>query len=222
MAETTLQVKIREKKGKQSAKHMRKEGFVPGVLYGPGEEPSLLTVNYKELHNLLHSFGRNVVVNIVPEGGKKKIIAFIFEIQHNPISGNIIHVDFKHISLKEKIHVSVPIYLEGIPEGVKNEGGMIDHAMHTVEISCLPTDIPGKIELDVSPLCIGDIIHVKDIEKGNFEFISDLDSTVVHVIAPKIILIEEEEEEVLEGEEGEELAEPEVIGQKEEKEKEGE
>ena len=215
MAEATLQVQIREKKGKQAAKHMRNEGFVPGVLYGPGKEPFLLTIDYKELFNLLHSFGRNAVVNIVPEGGKKKIKAFIYEIQSEPLSGNIIHIDFKHISLKEKIHVTVPIYLEGIPEGVKNEGGMIDQAMHALEIVCFPADIPENIKLDVSPLCIGDIIHVRDIEKKNFEFISDPDNNVVHVIAPKIVLAEELEE-VLEGEEAEELEEPEVIGQKEE------
>ncbi len=220
MAEATLQVQTRENKGKQAAKHMRKESLVPGVLYGPGEKPSLLTIKYKELFALLHSFGRNVVVDIVQEGVKKKTKAFIFEIQHDPLSGDIIHIDFKHISLTEKINAAVPIYLEGVPEGVKNEGGMIDLAKHTLEIRCLPADIPARITIDVSSLHIGDIIHVSDLEKGNFEFVSDPGSTVVHVIAPKIVLEEEEEEEVLEGEEVEEQKEPEVIGQKEDGKKE--
>ena len=213
MAEATLHVKMREEKGKQVAKHLRKEGFVPGVIYGPGEDPSMLAVDDKELFLLLHTYGRNVVVNITPEGSRKKIKTFIYEIQHDPISGNIIHVDFKHISLKEKIHVSVPVVMEGVPEGVKNEGGMLDQSMHTVDISCLPTDIPVRFVIDVSALVIGDTVHVNDIEKGDFEFLSDMDGTIAHVIPPRLIIEVEEEEEVLD-EEG--PAEPEVIGQKEE------
>jgi len=216
MAEAVLNVGTREERGKQAVKRLRNKGFIPAVLYGPGEIPSLLTLNGKEFTNLLHSFGRNIVVNLAFDKGKKKIKTFIFEIQNNPISGNIIHVDFKHISLKEKIHVEVPIHLEGIPEGVKNEAGIIEHAMYTLEIRCLPTDIPEQITLDVTPLHIGDVIHVKDIKQENFEIISDPEKTVIHIITPKIVKIEEVEEEVAEVVEGEieEVAEPEVIGRK--------
>ena len=211
MAETTLQVQLRGKKGKQAAKQIRREGFIPGILYGPGEEPSLLTIDYKELYNLLHSFGRNVVVNIVYEGVKKKIKAFIYEIQHDPISGDIIHVDLKHINLKEKIHLSVPVHLTGIPEGVKNEGGILEHSMHTLEILCLPTNIPEHITVDVSALHLGDAIHVGDIEAKDFEFISEKSGTIVHIIAPKIVKVVEEAPP----EEGELPPEPEVIGEEE-------
>ena len=214
MAETTLHVRIREERGKQAVKLLRKEGLVPGIIYGAGEKSMELTINYKDLFTLLHTHGRNVVVNIVPEGTRKKIKAFIYEIQHNPFSGNIIHVDFKHISLKEKIHVTVPLILEGIPEGVKNEGGILEQGMHSIEISCLPMEIPEHIVVDVTHLHIGDIVHVRDIPKGAYDMLSDSESTVVHVTAPRVI-VEVVEEAVV----SEEVAvEPELIGKKTEEE----
>jgi len=214
MAEATLQVNKREEKGKQAAKRSRQKGFIPGILYGPDNDPTLLSINTRELFNLLHSHGRNVVVNLVLGEEKKKVKTFIYEIQHEPITGNIIHVDFKHISLKEKIHVMVPIHLEGMPEGVKNEGGIIEHVMHALEIKCLPSEIPKEIILDVAPMHIGDVIHVRDVKLENSEIISDLERTIVHVIAPKVVVVEEIEEEIAEEEEAEGIAEPEVIGKK--------
>jgi large subunit ribosomal protein L25 len=211
MPEASLVAQIRDKKGKQAAKQLRREGLVPGILYGPGEEPSMLSINVKELFNLLHTFGRNIVVNLSLASSKKKIKAFIYEIQHDPISGDIIHVDLKHINLKEKIHLSVPVHLTGIPEGVKNEGGILEHSMHTLEILCLPTHIPEHITVDVSALHLGDAIHVGDIEAKDFEFISEKSGTVVHIIAPKIVKVVEEAPP----EEGELPPEPEVIGEEE-------
>jgi len=216
MAEAVLNVDTREESGKQAAKQLRSKGFIPAILYGPGETPSLLSINRRELTNLLNSFGRNIVVNLTLDKGKKEIKTFMYEIQIDPISGNIIHIDFKHISLKEKIHVEIPIHLEGTPEGVRNEGGIIEHIMHTLEIRCFPTDIPEKITFDVTTLHIGDVIHVKDIKQENFEIIPDPERTVIHIIPPRVVVVEEVEEEIAEVVEGEieEAAEPEVIGKK--------
>jgi large subunit ribosomal protein L25 len=210
MAEASLKAQVRTGQGKQASKHLRKEGLVPGVLYGPGESPSLLSIDSKEFITLLHSFGRNVVVDLAVGDKKKKVKAFIYEIQHDPISGEIIHVDLKHISLKEKIHVTIPVRLEGIPVGVKNEGGILEHVMHNVEISCLPADIPDSITVDVTELHTGNSIHVKDLAHEKFEFIAEPDSVVVHVVAPRVV-VEEAPAEVG-------VAEPEVIGEKKEEE----
>ena len=217
MAEVTLHAEIREEKGKQAAKEIKRKGLVPAVLYGKGENSMILTIGAKEILELLHASGRNTIVDIVIGSGKKKQKTFIYDIQHDPMTGNIIHVDFKHISMKEEIHVSVPVHLEGIPDGVKNDAGIVEHTMHTLDIKCLPQDIPDNIKIDISLLKIGDAIHVRDIPQENFEFISEPDRTIVHVIAPKVVLAEEEEgaAEELE-EEMEETAEPEVIGKKEE------
>ena len=215
MAEANLIAQKREKKGKQAAKHFRRDGFIPGILYGPGEEPSMLTVINKELHTLLHTYGRNVIVNLRLDDSKKNIKAFIYDIQHDPMSGDITHVDLKHINLKEKIHLSIPIRLKGLPTGVKNEGGILEHNLHALEIECLPADIPDSITLDVSELRMGDSIHVSDLEATNFEILIDTSTTVVHVVAPRVVV---EVEEEVEGELLEEIDEaegPEVIGEEE-------
>jgi large subunit ribosomal protein L25 len=211
MAEATLHVQARAEKGKQVAKHLRNQGFIPGVLYGPGEQPSLLSIVNKDFLHLLHTYGRNVVVDLAVGDKKKKVKAFIYEIQHDPISGDIIHIDLKHINLKEKITVTIPIHLSGTATGVKNEGGILEHLMHTVEISCLPTEIPDAITLDVTDLHTGGVIHVKDLPLTGFEAAVDMESIVVHVVAPKLQPVEEKPEEV-------ETAEPEVIGEKKEEE----
>lgn len=212
MSEATLAAQIREEKGKQAAKHFRRLGLIPGILYGPGEEPSMLNINGKELLTLLHTFGRNAIVNLRVGDKKKNVKAFIYNIQHDPISGDISHVDLKHINLKEKIHLSVPIRLTGIPEGVKNEGGILEYNLHSVEIMCLPTNIPETITLDVSSMHLGDSIHVSDISAEHFEILSELSATIVHVVAPKVVKAAEEVVEVVEGGEP---AEPEVIGEEE-------
>lgn len=213
MAEATLAAQVREEKGKQAAKHIRQMGLVPGIIYGPGETPSMLNLNGKELLTLLHSFGRNAIVNLRIGDKKKNIKAFIYDIQHDPISGDIIHVDLKRINLNEKIHLSVPIRLSGVPEGVKNEGGILEHTLHSLEIFCLPTNIPDTIVLDVSNLHLGYSIHVKDIPASNFEILTELSATVVHVVAPKVVKVEEEVEAAVEGVEP---AEPEVVGEEKE------
>jgi len=212
MPEAILKAQIRNIKGKQAAKQLRRENLIPAIIYGVGEEPTKLTVELKNLLILLHAFGRNAVVNLSVDNSKKKIKAFIYEIQHDPISGDIIHVDLKHISMKEKIHVLVPIYLEGNPEGVKNEGGIVEHVMHTLEIISLPSEIPNVITIDISKLHIGDVIHVNDIEHEKFEIVPEPERTIVHVIAPKIVVVPVEEEALIEEEEA---IEPEVIGEEE-------
>jgi large subunit ribosomal protein L25 len=209
MAEAKLQAQIRTEKGKQAAKHYRQQGLIPGILYGPGETPTPYTINMKDFLVLLHTYGRNAVVDL-SLGGQKNVKAFIYEIQHDPISGDIIHVDLKHNSLQEKIRTTVPVQLTGVPIGVKIEGGILEHILHTVEISCLPTDIPESITLDVSALHNGALVHVKDLPHENFDIVSEPEATVLHIISPK-----------QRGEEGMTEAgpaEPEVIGGKKEEE----
>ena len=207
MAEAKLQAQIRTEKGKQAAKHFRQQGLIPGILYGPGKTPTPYTINFKEFLTLLHTYGRNAVVDL-SLGDEMNVKAFIYEIQHDPISGDIIHVDLKHISLQDKIRTTVPIVLAGVPIGVKIEGGILEHILHTVEIFCLPTDIPENITLDVSGLHNGALVHVKDLPHEKFEILSEQESTVVHIVSPR-----QHGDEV-----AAEAGEPEVIGGKKEEE----
>ena len=213
MAEANLSVLTREAKGKQAAKHLRLVGQVPGVLYGPGENPLPLAIDLRDIIHMLHVNGRNVVVNLKIDDSRKKIKAFIYDIQHDPISGDLIHVDLKHISLKEKIHLTIPIHLTGAAYGVKNEGAVMEHLLHSVDIKCLPAEIPEQITLDITDMHIGDSIQVKDLPVGDIEVLADPESVVVHLVAPRVAAVAEEEEGV-EVEEG--VGEPKLVGEEEE------
>ncbi len=212
MAEGTLNALKREETGKQAAKRVRAAGSVPGVLYGSEVDSTSLSIDQRELVALLQSVGRNAVVNLMIGKAKKEVKTFIYDIQHDPLSGEITHVDLKQISMTEKINVTVPVHLIGTPDGVKNEGGITEHLLHTIDIACLPTDIPSEISVDIESMHIGDSVHVSDLPLDKYEVLTPEDSAVVHVVAPKV-----HDEDEGEGEEGlEEEMEPEVIGQEEE------
>lgn len=215
MKEILLEAKRRSKTGKEIAKKLRKEGLIPAVLYGLGEEPLPLQIDSKSLLAILRAGrGENVIItlNINGDQNEKKQV-LIREIQHHPVLGDILHVDFQHILLTKKVSVRVPIHLTGLPEGVHKDGGILQHALRELEIECLPTDIPEKVELDVSTLKIGDSIHVRDIKLEKVEILSDPEGSIASVVPPTVF-----KEEVVPA--AEEAKEPEVIG--EEKPEEGE
>jgi large subunit ribosomal protein L25 len=166
MATFSLGAKPRTIMGKQAAKEVRRQGFVPGNLYGHGMTPVSLQVTERELLAALHTkAGENVVISLQVEGVQlKESICLIKELQHNPVTDKINHVDFTVISMTEKIDVKVPITLLHSAEapGVK-EGGVLEMTHHELEVECLPTDIPEKIVISVKAMKIGDAIHVKDL-----------------------------------------------------------
>lgn len=216
MDEVKLDVLIRERSGKQSVKAVRREGFIPAVVYG-GEkkEPTTIKVNranYEKIKRDHH--GQSLVFHLNVLDGEKKLrdySAIVKEEQFEPVSEGLIHVDFKRISLKEEIEVKVTVKLTGEPVGVKEDGGSLDHGIWELDVVCLPTNIPEALEVDVSTLHIGDGIHVKDIKlPAGVKTNHDPDSMVASVVAP----MEEVEEAAEESEE-----EPEVIGEKERQER---
>lgn len=166
MATVTLAAAPRTNTGKQASKEVRRQGFVPANLYGHGMKPINLQVDAKALWTALNTkAGENVVIDLKVDGVKlKESTCLIKELQHNPVTDKIAHVDFTVISLTEKIDVKVHVTLKGAAEapGVK-EGGVLDIVHHELEIECLPTEIPEKIEIDVKAMKVGDTIHVKDL-----------------------------------------------------------
>ncbi|MBI3307128.1 MAG: 50S ribosomal protein L25/general stress protein Ctc [Candidatus Omnitrophica bacterium] len=161
-----LAVKKREAAGTRAARGLRRQGGVPAILYGHGIKPMSLEVNLRMLQQVLHTkAGENVVINLKVEGAKlKESTCRVREIQHNPVSDDIAHVDFTIISLTERIEVKVPVTVLHMEEaaGVK-EGGVFDLVQHEIDVECLPTEIPEKIEVDVKNMKIGDAIYVKDL-----------------------------------------------------------
>jgi large subunit ribosomal protein L25 len=213
MKEVVLKASLRERVGKEYAKKLRKNGLIPAVVYGQKAASQPLEIEGKAFHALLREgLGENVLVTLVTEGqknGERKVL--IREIQRDPVKGYIVHVDFHEVSLTKKLSLQVPIHLVGAPEGVK-EGGILQHTLRELEVQCLPTAIPEKIEVDVSHLKIGDSIHVSDLITEGLEILSDPQSSVVSVVPPTVFkepevaapAAEEEPEVIGEEKEGEE------------------
>ena len=190
--------------GNGPARVLRRAGQIPAVLYGRKIEPVLLSVNTKDLEQILKkgSFGQ-FILNLVIQNGKKMTKpAIIKELQTHPVSGSLIHIDFYEVDMKRQIKVMVPVVTTGKAAGIE-EGGLLNIVRREVEVFCLPGDIPEAIEIDISELGIGDSIHIEDVPLGeNVEVSADVNFTVVTVLSPKVEeeVVEEEEEE-LEGEE---------------------
>jgi large subunit ribosomal protein L25 len=219
MKEITIEVKSRKDSGKGVARKMRSRGTIPGVVYGKNEEPLPIELEQAHFHNVMRKVsGENLLVNLTIDGKASDKKALIRDLQRDPVDGKLLHIDFQHISLTEKIRVRVPIVLEGIPDGVKNFGAIVNWMVRDVEVSCLPTDIPERFVLDIAPLKIHESIHVKNIKAENVDILESPEETIISVVPPTII---KEAAPVVEGEavvaepvveEG--AAEPEVITEK--------
>jgi large subunit ribosomal protein L25 len=189
MAIVSLECARRDGIGKGIARKLRAEGRVPAVFYGRGENSIPLIVGLKELELVIHkSAGSNVIVDVKISGdAAKDRKALIREIQRDPVAGSILHFDLQHISLTERITVEVPVVLLGIPTGVKDSGGILEHLLREVEVECLPTDIPSKLEVDVSGLNIGDTLHVSDLKADRVEIKTEADRAIATVVPPTIL-----------------------------------
>ena len=205
----------REGRGKGAARSTRREGRIPGILYGHGEESLALSVDAGELKKLVHSISIENTILDLDLGGSEPYKVLIRELQRHPVRDEFVHIDFFHVAMDEKIQVEIPILLVGTPTGVKNKGGVLDHQLRELEVFCLPGNIPEKVELDVSGLDIGDSIHVSDIQLADVEILTELDRAVVAVLAPTVIEVEEEAAAEAT------LTEPEVIGRGKEEDEEG-
>lgn len=219
----SLQAAVRTGTGKGDARRMRRTGRIPAVVYGDRSAPVACSVDAKELSTVLHEHGRNSLLSLVVGNGEEQSedTAIVKELQRHPLDGHLLHADFYRISLTQKIVVEVRVESEGIPAGVRTEGGILEQLLHQLEVSCLPAEIPESISFDVTNLDIGDSVHVSDLSvTGDVEIVTDGDRSVFVVVPPSISQVEEEEEEVLE--EDEEMQEPEVIerGKRDEEEEE--
>lgn len=206
--------------GKGAARTERRQGRIPGVLYGHGEDSISLSVNANDLDRLVHAISiENTIVDLEVDGAEQPYKVLIRELQRHPFKEEYLHIDFFHVAMDEKLYVEVPIVLKGIPAGVRNAGGVLDHQLRELEVFCLPGNIPERVEVDVTELEIGDAIHVRDLVLPDLEIESDADRSVVAVLAPTVI------EEPEAGAEEEARLEPEVIGrgrEEDEEEDEGE
>jgi len=214
MKAVKLEAKLREGTGKGYAHKLRRMGLVPAVVYGAKETSLSLELDAKAMHRFLSTQeGENVIIDLEVAGAKPSLKkAVVKEVQLDPVSGRILHVDFLHISMTEKIKLHIPVHLSGTSTGVKNQEGILQHTLRELEVSCLPADIPEAIDLDITELGIGDSIHVRDISLDKVEILTEPQRTLVSVIPPTV---QKEAEPVVEAEE-----EPEVLAEKREEEEE--
>lgn len=216
MAEAVLKVENREKMTKSGMKNLRLTGKIPGVYYTDGKDAIPIIIDIKDFYQLF-THKVNIFDLDFDKGEKKPSI--VREIQRDPVSGDIIHVDLYGIKATEKIVIKVPIMIIGTPIGVKEMGGILEHPLRELEIQCMPKDVPDSVDIDVSGLELQESIRAEDLTLDKIEIISDPKTLIAHVVPPKVeqeVTIEEE----LVAEDEEEEEGPEVITAKEEPKKE--
>jgi len=185
MAVIALTAEKRESLGKGGARKARAAGNIPAILYGHGETPVPIVIPMRDFQVAVrHHKGGNAIVNLGVGGGE--FTALIRDVQYDPITHTVLHLDFQHISLTEKVEVEVAVHLVGIPVGVKDGGGILEHIARSIEVRCLPTAIPAAIDADVTALNIGDSIHVRDLVVQDLEVLSDPETTIATVVPPTV------------------------------------
>jgi large subunit ribosomal protein L25 len=162
--QVVIEVERREATGKNACRRLRREGKLPGNVYGLGRDSFMVAVAPRRVEDVLRlESGVNTIFTLRLLGEERSREAMIREIQRDPVSDVMIHVDFARVDMTRAIHVKVPIRLTGTPLGVKNEGGVLDFVHREVEVECLPGDIPEHIDVDVSELHINQNVHVSNL-----------------------------------------------------------
>lgn len=198
----TLKAAPRLRSGSGKLKQMRREGWLPSVVYGRGEENVNLKVDAKTFSELMAgSSSDSILINLDVEGEGQRSV-FLKTIQHDPLTGSALHVDFLAVNEKTEITANIPVHLHGVPVGVK-AGGILEQYQHTIEVVCLPKDLPGSFEKDVEGLDQGDSLSIGDLEIPEGVTVTQGEEIVIAHIGKPAALVSEESTEVEEGEEGE-------------------
>jgi large subunit ribosomal protein L25 len=200
-----LEVKERERTGSRESRRLRRDGLIPGVLYGRGKAPHAICVPERELRRALTGgHGLHAILDVVLEGQKTTHASILKEAQQDPIKGRVIHVDLQEVRLDQPIQAQVVIELVGEAEGVK-EGGVLSQVVREINVEALPMEVPDRLELDVSGMVIGDTLRLADLPpREGVTYLDDPEETVLANVTMPTRIVEpepEEGEELLEGEE---------------------
>lgn len=201
MEKVVIEAKKRTKIDKASRSALRKEGKVPAIFYSKHHEPQAIEISERAIHPLVFT-SKTSLISLNVEGQEEQD-CIIKDVQFDPVTDKIVHIDFLGLKKGEKIQIEVPVQLVGNPIGIK-EGGVLQHILHKLEIECLPADIPEHLEIDITNLKLGSSIHVSDANFDNIQILNSPESVIASVTHPKV------EKEAVPAE-GEEVKEPEVI-----------
>jgi len=198
----------RAERGKNESRRLRRAGRLPGVIYGAGDPPLTVGLSPRRIEEILRlETGRNTIFTLTLAGESQKGAVMIKDLQRDPVSDALLHIDLVRVQLDKAVRVSVPIRLVGTPEGVRTEGGVVEFVHREVEVECLPADIPEHLDLDIAALQVNQHVSVSALPVSDrVKILDDADAIIVVVVPPKA-------EEVVAPVEGapEAAAEPEVI-----------
>ena len=213
----TITAEPRATRGKNAARRTRVAGQIPATLYGTGKDAIAVSVNPKDISQILRSTsGQNTIFNVQVSGGENSP-AILVDWQKDPVKSHLLHVDLKRIDLTKRIDVRIPIHTTGEPKGVKVQGGIYEIISRDIEINCLPDEIPGSFTVDVTELTLGQSLRASAIPlSGSMKLVSPADQVISHVILVRVVVAETVEPDAAAAPAA--TAEPEVIkkGKKEE------
>ncbi len=196
-----LEVREREQSGSADARRLRRQGLIPGVLYGRGKPPHAICVPERELRRVLTgSHGLHAILDVVLDGQKTSHASILKEYQRDPVRGKVIHVDLQEVRLDQTIQAQVTVELVGESAGSK-EGGVLSQISREITVEALPLEMPDRIELDVSDMAIGDTLRLSDLPlREGATYLDDPETVLATVTMPtRIVEPEPEEEELEEG-----------------------
>lgn len=184
--ETIVPALPRAERGKNEARRLRVSGRIPAVVYGAFKEPVAISLNPKDITKIIHSkTGHNSIFDL-DIAGVEKTPVIVADEAYEPVRGHLLHIDLRRIDLTRKLRVSVPVHVTGESKGVKQQGGVLDVVTRSVEIECIPDDIPNQFDVNVTELMIGDAIRVSDLEvKEGVRILTAGEAVVAHVVGIK-------------------------------------
>jgi large subunit ribosomal protein L25 len=182
--EITIAAEVRASRGKNEARRTRRAGRIPAVIYGAFQEPVSIAVNPREIRKIIHSGkGYNTIFDLAIEGGDTTPVMLVDQ-QVDPVTGSLLHADFKRIDLSKRLRVNVPVHTEGEAKGIKLQGGLLEVITRAIEIECLPDDIPESFTVDVTELMIGQAKRAGDVVlSGSMKLVSSADAVIAHAVA---------------------------------------
>lgn len=181
--ETVVTAEPRESRGKNEARRVRVTGRIPAVIYGAFQDPRAISLNPKDILKIIHGkTGHNSIFD-VEVAGQEKTPVMVADEQYHPVKGTLMHIDLKRIDLNRKLRVSVPVHVTGDAKGVKQQGGVLDIVTRSVEIECVPNDIPDQFDVDVTELMIGSAIRVSQLPvKEGIRILTAPEAVIAHVV----------------------------------------
>jgi large subunit ribosomal protein L25 len=183
----TVAAEVRASRGKNEARRTRCAGRIPAVIYGAFQEPVSVAVNPREILKIIHSAtGYNTIFNLAIQGGETTPVMVVDQ-QVDPVKGTLLHADFKRIDLTKRLRASIPVHTEGEAQGVKVQGGLLEVVTRSIEIECLPDEIPEWFKVDVTELMIGQSKRASDVAlAGSMKLVSSAETVIAHVVTLRV------------------------------------